>query len=210
MIVVGLTGSIGMGKSNAARVFAELGAPVFDADAEVHALYQPGGAAAAAIAKAFPGARARDGGVDRAALRKLVQTDAGAFARLEAIVHPLVAERRRRFVSRWRRRGADVVVLDIPLLFETGGERKVDAVVVVSTSAAIQRRRVLARPGMTAEAFEAILARQVPDSVKRARADYVIDTGGSLLGARLQIAQVLRSLKRRAAWRSGRRTKQAA
>jgi dephospho-CoA kinase len=201
MMIVGLTGSIGMGKSTAARMFAEAGVPVFDADAVVHELYAPGGAGAAAIAEAFPAARYADGGVDRAALRAIVQADPTAFAWLEQIVHPLVARERRSFLDRARRRGADLVVLDIPLLFETGGEDKVDAVVVVSAPPDVQRRRVLARPGMTAEALDAILARQVPDAVKRERADYVIDTGGSLLGARLQITRILRSLRRRAQWR---------
>jgi dephospho-CoA kinase len=201
MMIVGLTGSIGMGKSTAARMFADAGVPVFDADATVHALYGPGGAGAAAISAAFPTARAADGSVDRAALRRLVQGDAEAFARLETIVHPLVARERRDFLARARRRGADLVVLDIPLLFETGGEQGMDAVVVVSAPPETQRRRVLGRAGMTAETLDAILARQTPDAVKRAAADYVIDTGGSLLGARLQIARILRSLRRRAQWR---------
>jgi dephospho-CoA kinase len=204
MMIVGLTGSIGMGKSTAARLFAEAGVPVFDADAEVHALYAPGGEGAKAIARTFPRARGVDGAVDRAVLRALVQGDEAAFARLESVVHPLVARRRREFLHRHRRRGADLVVLDIPLLFETGGEKAMDAIVVVSASPAIQRARVMSRRGMTPEAYEAILARQVPDSHKRARADYVIDTSGSRFGARLQIAQILRSLRRRARWRSAR------
>ncbi len=201
MMTVGLTGSIGMGKSTAARMFADAGVPVFDADAVVHELYAPGGAGAAAIAEAFPAARAADGGVDRAALRTIVQADPQAFRRLEAVVHPLVARERREFLARARRRGVDLVVLDIPLLFETGGEEGMDAVVVVSASPEVQRRRVLGRPGMTPDALDAILARQVPDAVKRASADYVIDTSGSLLGTRLQIARILRSLRRRAQWR---------
>jgi dephospho-CoA kinase len=201
MMIVGLTGSIGMGKSTAARMFAELGAPVFDADAAVHALYEPGGAGARAIAEAFPRARAADGGVDRAVLRALVQDDPAAFARLEALVHPLVARRRKAFLNKHRRRGADLVVLDIPLLFETGGDQMMDSIVVVSADPEIQRARVLSRPGMTPEAFAAILARQVPDAEKRAHADHVVNSSGSRLGARMQVARILRSLKRQARWR---------
>jgi dephospho-CoA kinase len=201
MIIVGLTGSIGMGKSTAAAMFADEGVPVFDADAAVHELYAPGGAGAAAIGKIFPAALGPDGGVDRRALRAAVQPDPRAFAKLESLVHPLVARERRSFLERARRRGADVAVLDIPLLYETGGEERVDAVVVVSAPPDVQRRRVLARSGMTDAVLDTILARQVPDAIKRARADYVIDTGGSLLGVRLQITRILRSLRRRAQWR---------
>lgn len=205
MIVVGLTGSIGMGKSTAATMFADLRVPVFDADAVVHKLYAPGGAAARAIAAAFPGATAPDGGVDRIALRAIVQNDPQAFERLEAIVHPLVARERRSFLRRARRKHAQVVILDIPLLFETGGVTGVDAVVVVSAPEAVQRDRVLGRPGMTDAAFRAIKARQVPDSEKRARADHVIDTSGSLAHTRSQIRSILRALKRRAKRRAARR-----
>lgn len=176
MIVVGLTGSIGMGKSTVAAMFRRLRVPVFDADAAVHALQAPGGAALPGIAAAFPGVVV-DGALDRAALGAAVFGDTPALRRLEAIVHPLVAAARTAFLRRHRRAG--VVVLDIPLLFEGGGEGQCDVVAVVSASAAVQRARVLARPGMTADKFAAILARQVPDAVKRARADIVIPTGGT-------------------------------
>ncbi len=176
MIVVGLTGSIGMGKSTVAAMFRRLRVPVFDADAAVHALQAPGGAALAAIAAAFPGVVA--GGVlDRQALGAAVFGDDAVLKRLEAIVHPLVAAARTAFLRRYRR--APVVVLDIPLLFEAGGAEACDVVAVVSARAAVQRARVLARPGMTAAKLDAILARQVPDAVKRARADVVIPTGGT-------------------------------
>jgi dephospho-CoA kinase len=204
MIKVGLTGSIGMGKSTAARMFAAAGVPVFDADAVVHALYEPGAAGARAIAAAFPETAEPDGRVNRAALRAIVQNDPDAFARLEAIVHPLVAAERRAFLRRARRKDADVVVLDIPLLFETGGAGSVDAIVVVTAPEETQRQRVLSRPGMTKAAFEAIRARQTPDSEKCARADYVIDSSGSFADTRFQISTILRALKRRALRRTGR------
>jgi len=177
MIVLGLTGSIGMGKSTVATMFRRLRVPVFDADAVVHALQAPGGAALPAIAAAFPGVVC-NGVLDRAALGAAVFGDDAALQRLEAIVHPLVAAARARFLTRHRRR--PLVVLDIPLLFERGGSDACDLIAVVSAPAAIQRVRVLARPGMTAEKFASILARQVPDADKRARADIVISTGGSL------------------------------
>lgn len=193
MIVIGLTGSIGMGKSTTAALFAEAGAPVWDADAAVHRLYAPGGAAVAPIAQAFPEALV-DGAVDRARLSARLALDPPAFARLEAIVHPLVAADRQAFLDEAAARGVKVVVLDIPLLFETGGESRVDKVVVVSATPALQRERVLARPGMTAERFEALLARQVPDAEKRARADFVIDTSSGLEAARAQVQAVLAAL----------------
>ena len=176
MIVIGLTGSIGMGKSTVAAMFRRLRVPVFDADAAVHALQAPGGAALPGIAAAFPGVVV-DGVLDRAALGAAVFGDTPRLRRLEAIVHPLVAAARTAFLRRHRR--ATVVVLDIPLLFEGGGEGQCDVVAVVSAAAAVQRSRVLARPGMTADKFAAILGRQVPDAVKRARADIVIPTGGT-------------------------------
>lgn len=176
MITLGLTGSIGMGKSTVAAMFAELGVPVFDADAEVHRLQGPGGAAVAAIEAAFPDTTSALG-VDRTLLREAVLADPEAFARLEAIIHPAVAEAREAFLA--AHRAAPLVVLDVPLLFEAGGWRHVDKIAVVSAPASVQRARVLARPGMTAERFEAILARQLPDAEKRARADFVIPTGGS-------------------------------
>ncbi len=176
MIVVGLTGSIGMGKSTVAAMFRRLRVPVFDADAAVHALQAPGGAALPAIAAAFPGVVA--GGVlDRQALGAAVFGDGAALGRLEGIVHPLVAAARAGFLRRHRRAAA--VVLDIPLLFEAGGADACDLVAVVSAPAAVQRARVLARPGMTPAKLAAILARQVPDAIKRSRADVVIPTGGT-------------------------------
>lgn len=201
MIIIGLTGSIGMGKSTTAAMFAAEGAPVYDADAEVHALYAVGGAAVAPIEAAFPGV-VKDGAVDRAALGQRVLGDEAAMKRLEAIVHPLVGLSRVTFFERAQAAGADVVVLDIPLLFETGGEARVDAVVVVSAPAELQRERVLARQGMALEKFEAILARQTPDTEKRGRADFVIDTGQGLDAARDQVRQVLKTL-RSPGWKPG-------
>ncbi|MGE0044366.1 MAG: dephospho-CoA kinase, partial [Hyphomonadaceae bacterium] len=170
MILLGLTGSIGMGKSATAQMFREAGVPVYDADAAVHALYAKGGAAVAPIAEAFPSA-VKDGAVDRGALSGLVLNDPEAMRGLESIVHPLVRQAQMQFLDRHRKAGAAIVVLDIPLLFEGGGERFLDAVAVVSAPAAVQRARVLARPGMTPEKFEAILAKQMPDAEKRKRAD---------------------------------------
>ena len=193
MIVLGLTGSIGMGKSTTARLFAEEGVPVHDADAAVHALYE--GEAAPLIEAAFPGT-ARDGKVDRTLLGKAVIGNPDAMKRLEAIVHPLVAKARDRFLDQARRSGAAVAVLDIPLLFETGGEKLVDAVVVVSAAPEIQRRRVLERPGMTAEKFEALLAKQMPDAEKRRRADYIVDSGHGIEFARKQVREILAGLAR--------------
>ena len=172
--VLGLTGSIGMGKSATAAMFAARGVPVHDSDAAVHALYGPGGAAAQAIGAAFPGTLTGEGGVDRGALRAAVLGDAEALRRLEAIVHPLVGAQSRAFLA--RHAGASLVVLDIPLLFETGAEARCDAVLVVTAPPEVQRARVLARPGMTEAALDAILAKQMPDAEKRARADFLIDT----------------------------------
>ncbi len=173
--LLGLTGSIGMGKSTTAAMFAAAGAAVWDADAAVHRLYAPGGAAVAAVAALAPGAVA-GGGVDRAALRAALARDPGLLARLEAAVHPLVARDRAAFVEAAAREGRVVVVLDIPLLFETGAERQMDATAVVSAPAEVQRARVLARPGMTDAHLDGILARQMPDAEKRRRATWVIDT----------------------------------
>lgn len=194
MIVVGLTGSIGMGKSATAAMFAEAGVPVYDADAEVHRLYSAGGAAVSAVEAAFPGVVV-DGAVNRGRLGARVLGDPAALARLNAIVHPLVGEARKAFFERARAAGADVVVLDIPLLFETGGEKRVDKVVVVSAPAAIQRRRVLARPGMTPARFDALLAAQTPDAEKRAKADFVIDTSRDFDQARAQVQTILAALR---------------
>jgi dephospho-CoA kinase len=178
MFVLGLTGSIGMGKSTVASMLSNDSAvPVLDADAVVHALYAPGGAAVAPVGALFPSAVV-DGGVDRAALSKAVVGDAAALAALEAAVHPLVAAERRAWLARQEAAGAPLVVLDVPLLYETDGDAGVDAVVVVSAPADVQRARVLARGGTMTEAkLDAILARQVPDAVKRQRADFVIETG---------------------------------
>ncbi|MHB2168312.1 dephospho-CoA kinase [Alsobacter sp. R-9] len=190
--VLGLTGSIGMGKSTTASLFRQAGVPVHDADATVHDLYA--GAAAPLVEAAFPGTT-RDGVVDRAALSARVLGQPEAMAKLEAIVHPLVAAARDAFLV--RHEGAPLVVLDIPLLFETGGEGLCDAVAVVSAPAPVQRERVLSRPGMTPERFEAILARQVPDSQKRARAHLVIDSGRGVPAAARQVAEAIRILAHR-------------
>ncbi len=191
MIVLGLTGSIGMGKTTTARLFAEEGVPVHDADAAVHALYE--GEAMAAIEAAFPGTTA-NGKVDREKLSGCVVGDSAALKRLEAIVHPLVRKSEQRFLAEAERRAAPVAVLDIPLLFETGGESRVDAVVVVSASADIQRERVMARSGMTAEKFETLLAKQMPDAEKRRRADFVVDSGHGIKPARAQVREILRQV----------------
>lgn len=194
MIIVGLTGSIGMGKSTVAAMFAEQGAPGFDSDAAVHALYAPGGAAVAPVEAAFPGV-VKDGAIDRVALSKQVVGNAAAIKRLEEIVHPLVRQAQMQFLQNQRDAGTAVVILDIPLLFEGGGAQLVDKTVVVSAPPDVQRARVLARPGMTEEKFEAILARQMPDSEKRARADFVIDTSGSFDETRAQVRAVLDALR---------------
>lgn len=192
MILLGLTGSIGMGKSTTARLFAEAGVPVNDADQVVHELYR--GEAVRPVEAAFPGS-VRDGAVDRQILSRMLSENPAHFRMLEAIVHPLVQERERRFVEENRKAGAALVVLDIPLLFEVGGEGRVDRIAVVSCSADEQRRRVLARPGMTPEKFELILSRQMPDAEKRKRADYVIDTGEGIEHARRQVLDIIAELK---------------
>jgi len=187
--VLCLTGSLGMGKSRTAQFFAEAGVPVHDADAVVHELYE--GEAVPAIAQAFPGAIA-NGKVDRAKLATLVLADDAALARLEAIVHPLVAARREKFLADARSNKANVVLLDVPLLFETRGERFCDAVVVVSAPAEMQRRRAFERPGMTEEKFAALLAKQLPDVEKRKRADFIVDSSQSFDHARTQVRDILR------------------
>jgi dephospho-CoA kinase len=194
MIVLGLTGSIGMGKSTATASFRRLHVPVFDADAVVHRLQARGGRAVAPINAAFPGT-VRDGRVDREALRRAVLGNDVAIRKLEGIVHPLVRDEERRFLAAARRRGAKLAVLDIPLLFEGGGERRCDKVVVVTAPASVQRWRVLRRPGMTEERFRAILARQVPDAVKRRRADYVVHTNLSRHSADRAIRRIVRELR---------------
>ncbi len=187
---LGLTGSIGMGKSTTARLFAEEGCAVWDADAAVHRLYARGGAGAAPIATAFPGAVV-EGAVDRGRLRAIIAGDPEALARIEAIIHPLVAQDRADFVARQE---TDVTVLDIPLLYETGAEDGLDAVAVVSVAPEEQRARVLARDTMSEADFETILARQVPDAEKRARADYVIETD-TVDHARAQVREILAEIK---------------
>lgn len=191
MIRLGLTGSIAMGKSATAKMFAEAGVPVHDADATVHALYA--GRAVPLIEAAFPGTTA-EGKVDRTRLGEAVLGKPEAIARLEAIIHPLVHEAEADFLARARTDGRRMVVLDIPLLFETGGERRMDAVVVVSAPEEIQRKRALARPGMTQQRLDAILARQMPDAEKRRRAHFIIDTGSGLEPARRAVRSVIRAL----------------
>jgi len=190
MILLGLTGSIGMGKSTTAAMFREAGVPVYDADAAVADLYVRGGAAVRPVGEAFPGV-VKDGAIDREALRQRVLGDPEALKRLNAIVHPLVGRDRGKFFESAQAMGADMVVLDIPLLFETGGHANVDAVVVASAPPEMQRERVLARPGMTPERLDAILAQQTPDPEKRARAHFVVDTGRGLEHARLQVGEII-------------------
>lgn len=195
-LLIGLTGSIGMGKTASAQAFAELGIPVYDSDAAVHSLYEPCGEAVEPVGKAFPGVVV-DGRVDRTLLSAALQKDKKGFERLEAIVHPLVAKKQRAFVAEAAKRGVDMVVLDIPLLFETGGDARVDKVVVVSAPAEIQRQRALARPGMTVEKFEQILKRQMPDDEKCLLADYVIDTSQSLEHAKAQVIEIVELLRKK-------------
>jgi dephospho-CoA kinase len=194
MITIGLTGSVGMGKSTTAAMFAEQGAPVYDADAEVHKLQSKGGAAVAAIEAAFPGV-VKDGAVDRGALGERVFGDPEALGRLNGIIYPLLGAGRAAFFAAAEASGAEVVVLDIPMLFETGGEARMDVVVVVSAPEHVQRERVLARPGYGAERLDAILARQMHDAEKRARAHFVIDTGQGFEHAREQVRAVLAALR---------------
>ena len=188
MIILGLTGSIAMGKSTTAKLFAEAGVPVYDADATVHRLYE--GEAAPAIEAAFPGTTV-DGKVDRARLSARVVNDPAAIKRLEGIVHPMLGASRQKFLLDAEQSGAPVVVVDVPLLFETGGEKRVDAVVVVTTSPEIQRERVLTRANMTAEMLATVLTRQLPDAEKRNRADFVVDTSHGLDPVRARIRDIL-------------------
>jgi dephospho-CoA kinase len=196
-LLVGLTGSIGMGKSETARLFAKLGIPVHDADAAVHRLYEPGGAAVTAIGLAFPACVAR-GRVDRHRLAAHLRKDRSAFARLEDIVHPLVAAEQRAFIDQAAASGADMVVLDVPLLFETGKQSDMDAIVVVSAPQDVQRARVLARAGMSEEALDHILARQMPDVDKRARAHFMVETDKGLDHALEQVKSIVAALRLRA------------
>jgi len=188
MLILGLTGSIGMGKSTTAKLFAEAGVPVYDADAAVHQLYE--GEAAPAIEAAFPGTTA-GGKVDRARLSERVVHDQAAMKQLEQIVHPMLGASRKKFFDDAEAAGAPVVVVDVPLLFETGGEKRVDAVVVVTTSPELQRERVLARGTMDEEKFNSIVARQMPDAEKRKRADFVVDTSHGLDSVRARIRDIL-------------------
>lgn len=194
MIVAGLTGSIAMGKSETARMFAKQGIPVFDSDAAVHHLYAKGGEAVAVIGALAPGAVTAEG-VDRRRLATLVQADAELLKRVEAAVHPMVRKRQEQFLSEAEAAGADVALLDIPLLFETGRDKEVDLVIVVSAGATMQHDRAMSRPGMTEEKLAFILSRQVPDAEKRARADYVIDTSVSLERTAQDVERVLRDIR---------------
>jgi dephospho-CoA kinase len=194
MIILGLTGSIGMGKSTTGAMFQAEGVPVYDSDAAVHALYASGGAAVAPVEAAFPGVVV-DGAIDRAKLSAAVVGDPEALQKLEAIVHPLVGAHRIGFFEDAQAAGHDIVVLDVPLLYETGGDKKVHKVVVVSAPADVQRARVLARPEMTEAKLDAILARQLPDAEKRGRADFVIDTGQGLEAAHQQVRDILAALR---------------
>jgi dephospho-CoA kinase len=200
MVVLGLTGSLGMGKSTTARFFAEAGVPVFDADAAVHRLYA--GEAAAVIEAAFPGTTSEHG-VDRAKLAQAVLGDPAALARLEAIIHPLVRREELRFIAEASEAGAPVAVLDIPLLFETGRASLVDAVVVVSAPPEVQRARAFERPGMTEDKFRALLAKQMPDEEKRRRADFIVDSSRSYDSARTQVHAILRAAEGLPIRRSG-------
>ncbi|MBL1255488.1 dephospho-CoA kinase [Methylocystis sp. Sn-Cys] len=194
MLRVGLTGSIGMGKSTTAQMFREAGVPVLDSDQIVHDLYR--GPAVAPIEAAFPGVSV-DGVVDRGRLAAQVLADPQALKRLEAIVHPLVWAARDDFLNEQEKKGASIVVYDVPLLFETGAEKSVDAIVVVSAPEDVQKARVLARPGMTEEKFAAILAKQVPDAEKRARADFIVHTEKGIEAARREVQAILDELERR-------------
>ncbi|HSC59981.1 MAG TPA: dephospho-CoA kinase [Rhizomicrobium sp.] len=196
--LIGLTGSIGMGKSETAKMFARLGIPVNDSDANVHAVYEPGGAAVPQIEKAFPGT-VREGRVDRVLLSKALAADPSGFKKLEAIVHPLVAQVQQAFLAKAEADGADMVVLDIPLLFETGGHARMDAVVVVSAPSHIQRARVLERPGMTEDKLNQILSRQMPDEEKRAKAHYVVVTDKGLDHAFEQVQMIVKDLREKIA-----------
>src|ERR1700760_367260 len=194
MILIGLTGSIGMGKSTTAAMFRDAGVPVYDADAAVHGLYDVGGAAVEPVGAAFRGV-VKDGRVDREALRQAVLGQPDELKRLNAIVHPLVGRDRIGFFAKAEADGADMVVLDIPLLFETGGHANVDAVVVASAPADMQRERVLAREGMTADRLDAILAQQMADAEKRARAHFVVDPSRGLEPAREQVAEIISAMR---------------
>jgi dephospho-CoA kinase len=195
MIVLGLTGSIGMGKSTAAATLRRLGLPVQEADAVVHALYAPGGAAVRPIEAAFPGVLDEAGGIDRAKLSRQVIGNKAAFARLEGIVHPLVGDARDEFLRAMARRGERLVVLDIPLMFEAGLDRFCDAVIVVTAPAFVQAQRVMARPGMTADKLARLLAQQMPDAEKRRRADFVVQTGNGRNHTLRRLGEIVETLR---------------
>ncbi|MGH6875485.1 MAG: dephospho-CoA kinase [Aestuariivirgaceae bacterium] len=193
MKIIGLTGSIAMGKTHTARIFAEEGIPVFDADAVVHGFYQPGGKAVDIVRSLSPGAIV-EGGVDRRRLSAAIMQDEELLRRLEQAIHPLVREEQEQFLERQRRKNAPLVVIDVPLLFETGREKEFDSIIVVSAPPEIQRQRALARPGMTPEKLDLMLSRQTPDHEKRARADFVVETGGSKELARSQVKRIVNLL----------------
>ena len=195
MIIIGLTGSIGMGKTTTSKMFADAGAAVFDADACVHDLYAQGGAAVPILRAVFPDVIV-DGAIDRARLSKHLQRDPLHIQVLESFIHPLVAEARAKALGEAKQVGKKIMVFDVPLLFETGGDQHVDKIVVVSAAPGVQRQRVLARPGMTPEKFEMILARQTPDAEKRKRADYVIETDKGLDFARAQVQNIINKLSK--------------
>ncbi len=197
MIKLALTGSIGMGKSATAAMFAARGVPVYDADAAVHRVYAPGGDAVAPLEAEFPGVTGPDGAIDRAKLRRRVIDNPTAMKRLEEIVHPIVGGQQIAFLQKAMADGHVIVVLDIPLLFETGGDKRADAILVVSAPADVQRARVMARGQMTEAEFEAILARQVPDAVKRSRADFIIDTSQGFAAAEARVDEILALLRKR-------------
>lgn len=199
MIKLALTGSIGMGKSATAAMFAARGIPVYDADASVHSVYAPGGAAVAPLEAVFPGVTNSEGGIDRAKLRAQVIDSPDAMKRLEAIVHPIVGGLQLAFLQKAMADGQDIVVLDIPLLFETGGDKRADAILVVSAPPDVQRARVLARGQMTEAEFEAIVARQVPDAIKRGKADFIIDTSLGFAHAEESVDEILSQLRHRIA-----------
>jgi dephospho-CoA kinase len=197
LIVLGLTGSIGMGKSTAAAMLRRLGVPLFDADLVVHGLLAPSGAAVSAVSAAFPGVETEAGGIDRVLLGQRVFTNPAALRRLEEILHPMVAAEEKRFLARSRARRVALVVLDIPLLFETGAERRCDYVLVVSAPALVQRQRVMRRPGMTEIRLAAILRKQVPDHRKRQRADFVVSTGAGRGVTLRRLKAIVRLLRKR-------------
>lgn len=195
MVIVGLTGSIGMGKSETAKMFRRLGIAVYDADAAVHGIYAPGGSAVAPIEEAFPGVTGPNG-VDRDALAKRVLNDPAALKKLESIVHPLVGLEQQKFLAQAAAEKAEIIVIDVPLLYETGGQKRVDCVVLVSAPYEMQRERVLARPGMSEEKFQSILAKQVPDAQKREQADYIIDSSKGLEAAMAQVEALIPLLRK--------------